>query len=66
MGDPPAVDDEHAAALDAHAGAAEGLAHLRQRTGAVLERYGEVLHSLPSACSMTGSTVIRVVRLFEM
>ncbi len=39
-----ALDNEGAAALDAHAGAPEGFAHLGQRTGPVRQENGQVFH----------------------
>src|SRR5206468_546820 len=38
----------YTASFDAHAGAAERLAHLRERAGTVFERDGQVLHARAS------------------
>jgi hypothetical protein len=45
--DAAAVHGKSAAALDADAGAAEGLAHLGERARPVLELDGQIPHSVP-------------------
>lgn len=39
------MDDPRAAAFDAHAGAAEGVAHFGECAGTIIKRDGEILHS---------------------
>jgi DNA-binding transcriptional ArsR family regulator len=43
-----ALDNKGAAALDAHAGATEGFAHVGQRSGAVRQENGQVFHGFIS------------------
>jgi len=53
MGDALAVDYECASALNAHAGATQSVAHLRQRAGTVFQRNRYILHVVSSIARNT-------------